>query len=202
MDAESYVNDACIDGDAGLKIRTQGKHCLVAGLIPGGAAEKSGLVLLHDVIEKINHQAVSTLSVTQIQDKLKGPIGSMVVISLLRGLQIGSVTRGRSIIARLARMPIANDSRMVASEHSSSVHTPRLSEQTPPLKTETGRKDVSPEVRSAETERGTSAEQSQPSLKQFAAPMLNVILANREAAAPIKWDPLQHLEAKVKHMHW
>ena len=68
----------------GLQVRVQGGRHLVKGISVGGPAEKSGDVLLHDVIKSINDEAVAQFSAAEVQRRLSGPPGSVVRISLLR----------------------------------------------------------------------------------------------------------------------
>jgi hypothetical protein len=99
-------------GDVGIKVRTHQGRQLVSAMLPGGPAELSEVVMLHDVIESIDAKAASGLSAhgksnpckmmkmrecnpvgfadrgvlpaTDVHRLLHGPLGSTVSLTLAR----------------------------------------------------------------------------------------------------------------------
>ena len=75
----------------GLELRVEGSSAEVVNVIPGGPAEEAG-VKRGDRIAKIDGDTVAGLTLAEVVAKLRGPIGSQVMLSLTaQGSEGGTV---------------------------------------------------------------------------------------------------------------
>lgn len=69
----------------------------ITGTIPGSPAEKSG-ILEEDRIVAVNHRTVNGLTTEEVAKTLKGPAGSSVIVTLMRGTEAMTLTLAREAI--------------------------------------------------------------------------------------------------------
>lgn len=84
-------------GGIGAEIRAESRRIRVVRVIPEGPAEKAG-VQDGDLILKIDRESTINMSVVDAQQKLRGPVGEPVGVSLQRGTDVVKAKIVRAII--------------------------------------------------------------------------------------------------------
>jgi carboxyl-terminal processing protease len=100
----------------GIVLRQSGDIYMVSKLIPNSTAEKSGLVRVGDVIEKVDGASVSSESLHEVMQKLRGKNGTKVQLELKRNMIIAGVPTDKTFNVSLKRESIViNEGRVETS---------------------------------------------------------------------------------------
>lgn len=81
----------------GAEIRAESRRILVVRVLAGGPAEAAGLQA-GDLILKIDRESTINMSVVDAQQKLRGPVGEPVTVTIQRGKEALRVTIVRAVI--------------------------------------------------------------------------------------------------------
>lgn len=81
-----------------------GQYLSVIGMIPGGDADRSGLIAVGDVVSSIDAQAVKSIPIPRLAQRIRGPTGTRIQIGFK------SLSGGSEKNMDLARIPAASSS--------------------------------------------------------------------------------------------
>lgn len=84
-------------GGVGAQIRSEARRILIVSVLPGMPADKAG-VLAGDIILAIDGESTVNMASEEAQQRLRGPVGSKVVLKIQRGKKQLTVEVGRDTI--------------------------------------------------------------------------------------------------------
>ena len=78
------ISHASVQENCGVGIAfaptADGKHLGVIGMIPGGDADRSGLIAVGDIVSSINGHHVQDIPIPKLAQRIRGPVGTRIQI--------------------------------------------------------------------------------------------------------------------------